>query len=234
MKVIKLVLFCIPVFFYACGFNSVQGKGDVQKFERKVSDFTKLSMDISGKVFIIQGSEYSCTIETEENIAGLLTTDVKDHELKISQTKNFNTNTLNVYITMPFVEKLSLNGSGDINCKNEISSKNLELELDGSGNINMNKIIVMTLSCSIDGSGNINLVTGKTKDANFELGGSGNITADHIDCENVVASIDGSGNIDCFASQNLKVDIDGSGNLKYKGQPKTKIDISGSGQVNSF
>lgn len=234
MKVLKLVLFCIPVLFYACGFNAVNGKGDVQKSERSVNDFTKLNMNISGKVFIIQGAEYSCTVETEENIAALIKTEVKDHELIISQTNNFNTNTLNVYITMPFVDKLSLNGSGDINCKNEISSKTLELELNGSGNINMNKIIVLTLSCSIDGSGNINLLTGKAKEANFELGGSGNITADHIDCENVVASIDGSGNIDCFASQNLKVDINGSGNLKYKGQPKTKIDISGSGQVNSF
>lgn len=234
MKVIKFVLLCIPVLFYACGFNAVKGKGDVKKFERNVSDFTKLSMNTSGKVFVIQGAEYSCTIETEENIAELITTEVKDNELLISQTKNFNTNTLNIYITMPFIDKLSLDGSGDINCKNEISSKTLELELNGSGNINMNKIIVLTLDCSIDGSGNINLLTGKTKDANFELGGSGNITADHIDCENVVASIDGSGNIDCFASLTLKVDIDGSGNLKYKGQPKTKIDISGSGQVNSF
>lgn len=235
MKISQIYNFLIiSIIMSSCWDGAVKGKGEPEKFQRTITDFSKINLESSADVYIIQGSEYTCTIETNPNIAELITTEVKNEELTISSKQNINTKKLNIYITMPYVEKLSIKGSGDIQCKNEISSKKLELQIEGSGNILMNKIVTRELICSIGGSGDIKLITGTAKETTYVIDGSGSIEADHIDCEELEASINGSGDILCYASENLKVDINGSGNLKYKGQPKVKVNLNGSGEVSSF
>ncbi len=235
MKLIKLLVFCsFTIFFNSCWFDTIKGKGEPEKFQRNLNDYSTIILQAPADVYIIQGSEYSLTIETNPNIASLITTEVNNQVLTIGSEENINTKKLDIFITMPYVEKLEIRGSGDILCKNEISSKKLVLAIEGSGNITMNKIVTREITCSIGGSGDIKLITGKAKEANLRIDGSGNIEADHIDCEDVNADINGSGDILCYAEDNLKVDINGSGNLKYKGQPKSKVNINGSGQVTSF
>jgi hypothetical protein len=234
MKIYVFAILLIGFMITSCSFGTIKGEGEPQKFQRNIKDFTKVNLSTSANVFIIQGSEFAFTIETNPNIEDLIKTEVDDQELKISSNKNFNASRLDIYITMPHIEKLSANGSGDISCKNEIQPINLELNIKGSGNIILNKIIVVDLKASIAGSGSITLNTGRAKNAFYQISGSGNIEADHVDSESIDASINGSGDILCYAQDKLNVDIFGSGNLKYKGQPKTKVNINGSGKVSSF
>lgn len=222
------------LFLAGCWNKTIKGKGEPEKFQREVRDYSKLTLEAPADVYIIQGSDFSLTIETNPNIEPLVKTVVNNETLTISTEEDINTKKLEIYITVPYIEKLEIAGSGDILCKNEISTKKLELVIEGSGNITMNKIVTRELLSSIGGSGDIKLVTGKTKEANYKIDGSGNIEADHIDCEDVSAEINGSGNITCYAEDNLKVNINGSGDLKYKGQPKSKVSINGSGQITSF
>lgn len=225
----------ISVLFLSSCFNNIkEGEGDPQKFQRTISDFTKIKLNIPAELYVMQGAEYSCTIETHPNLENYFNTDVKDQELTISSKGNFTSQKLDIYITMPFVEQLSLQSSGNIYCKNEISNKDLNLIIDGSGNISLNKIVIRNLKGTINGSGNIKLVSGNAMDAVYSISGSGGIEADNIDCKSIKADISGSGNIACYVAEDLDVSISGSGSLKYKGQPKVKEKVTGSGKVSSF
>jgi hypothetical protein len=218
----------------ACGFNSINGKGAVTKQDRNVNDFTSIELECSADIFVSQGASYSCTVETNENLHGYILIDKDGKNLRIHSDKNLRADKMNIYITMPNVEKLVLSGSGNINGKNSFISDKLNLNISGSGNINMDKIKVENLIAEIDGSGNIKLLTGEVKHAKYTISGSGKIEADKINAKDVDAEIEGSGNVYCYANDNLKADINGSGSVKYKGAPKTKFTVEGSGNVTSY
>ncbi len=229
-----LYLAALVIFIQACGFNSINGKGPVTKQDRNVNDFQEIELECNADLFVSQGASYSCTVETNENLHGYILIDKDGKNLRIHSDKNLRADKMNIYITMPTVEKLAISGSGSINGKNVFISDKLNLTISGSGKINMDKIKTEKLEVEIEGSGNIKLLTGEVKQANYTISGSGKIEADKISAQEVVAEIDGSGNIYCSAAENLKANINGSGSVKYKGTPKTKFSVNGSGNVTSY
>ncbi|HMG17069.1 MAG TPA: head GIN domain-containing protein [Saprospiraceae bacterium] len=224
----------IVIFMQGCGFNSINGKGAVTKQDRNVNDFQEIELECSADIFVSQGPSYSCTVETNENLHGYLLIDKDGKNLRIHSDKNLRADKMNIYITMPIVEKLVISGSGSINGKNSFLSDKLNLNISGSGNINMDKIKVEKLMAEIEGSGNIKLLTGEVQHAKYIISGSGKIEADKISAKEVEAEIEGSGNIYCYAGDELRAKISGSGSVKYKGAPKTKFTVEGSGNVSSY
>ena len=147
---------------------------------------------------------------------------------------------LEIKVFAPELNKLSVNGSGNIRLINGIqTSKDIEFHINGSGNIqgegfNCQQLAVsingsgdvrlqhrasQECQASISGSGNINL-NGKDIQASYSIAGSGNIQAADLQAENTDASISGSGNISCYASQKLVARVKGSGDIAYKGDPQ--------------
>ena len=127
---------------------------------------------------------------------------------------------LEIKVFAPELNKLSVNGSGNIRLINGIqTSKDIEFHINGSGNIQGEGFNCQKMAVSINGSGNINL-NGKAIQASYSIAGSGNIQAADLQAENTDASISGSGNISCYASQKLVARVKGSGDIAYKGDPQ--------------
>lgn len=238
----KLFLCCVTFavsvtgLFSACnviGQNRVKGSGNVIKEDRQVPSFHKLKVEGSMNVYLSQGAAKAAVIEAEDNIAPLVELVEEDGKLKVRYRRNTSISThksVNVYLTTPEVDEVSLAGSGDIKLVDKFNAKEeVKVSLSGSGNLK-GAINAPAVKASIAGSGNM-FLEGETRDVNISIAGSGDFQGDGLLAEDVKVSIAGSGDASVHASVKLDAKIAGSGDVKYKGTPQISTSVAGSGSV---
>lgn len=227
-KIFFLVILIVG-FFVA---NPVLAKEET----RDLPAFTKISLRISGKVYLEQGSTQSVRIVAEDETLEEIITEVKDRTLSIkfpntNMFRNWNPGKIEIFITVPGIDALTVSGSGDIISK-EIKSRILDLAVSGSGNIDIEKLTSEQVSAAISGSGNISIIgSGVAKEIKARISGSGNIDASEFEAENVDVQTSGSGNCSVISNGEIKARISGSGNVNYSGNPAIDSSVSGSGKV---
>ena len=199
--------------------------------DRVVTTFTNVIVDGAMNLFITQDSSYVIRVEAPENLMEHIKTEVSGSDLKIYEDHNHvvHTRAINVFISQAAIDRIELNGSGNIEANNIVST-NFDLELNGSGNIFLN-IATTNLEVDLRGSGNID-ITGSTTDLSVEIVGSGDLDVRNIPTTNAIVEVDGSGNVSLDVSNSLNAEIEGSGNIYYWGSPTTVVtNVTGSGQV---
>lgn len=236
MKYVFVLLAGVMLLF-ACRFiggKRVRGNGNMVTDERTLSSFDGVASFGSFDVMISSGATHSVKVEAEENLQDLIETEVEGNRLVIKTRRGYNIRPrreIKISVTAPNFSSLETNGSGNIIGENLINSeKHMELELAGSGNIDVD-VNAPGVSAGISGSGNIS-VSGTAKEFKSSIRGSGNIKARDLKTEDCKVEIAGSGNVDVFASNSLDVHIMGSGGVNYRGDAKIKTSIAGSGSVN--
>jgi len=220
----------------ACHYRSIKGDGNVVSRDRDVRDFKNVKLRGFMNVYLTQDANMKVTIEGEENIIEHIRTYRENNSLIISTESGVrlrNTKPVNVYVSAPLLEEISIAGSGDIVSKTKISNdSHMEFSISGSGNINVD-VDAPAVKVDISGSGNSDL-KGKTKDLTIGIAGSGQSRSKELMSENATVSIAGSGDAYVFASSSLDVSVAGSGDVYYLGQPHINSKIAGSGSVKSL
>ena len=199
--------------------------------ERDIDAVTTLVLDSSGDVTITEG-EPSLVIHAPQAALGRLTSDVSGDTLTLGATGGFLNWTLGEVrydLTLPDLEILELNGSGDIDSATSTDGT-LVIHLDGSGDIEFSNLDAERVEVRIAGSGGVDLA-GSATELSIELDGSGDVDADDFDVQEATVEIGGSGDISLAVRDNLAVRISGSGRVEYTGDPVVESDISGSGEV---
>ncbi len=205
-----------------------------QKETRDVGSFDEISLGVAADLYLTIGSKQSVVIEGDEDDIEEIVTEVRDGRLRIKSRKswswNWGGNDVEIYITVPKINALSVSGSGDIHGESVIETDDLELGVSGSGNIEV-EIDSEEVKMTISGSGSAQL-GGTTSDFSVRISGSGSINAYDLKAENVAVRISGSGSARVNASDELEATISGSGNVYYEGSPdKVNSNTSGSGRV---
>jgi hypothetical protein len=220
-------------FLFAVVFLFAAISVSAQKTEdRTVGNFTKISMGISGDLYVSQGATPKLTIEADEEIMGLIVTEVKNDELKIRFSRSsVRTKTpIRIWVTAVEIEGLYLSGSGNIITETSVKTDEIELKLSGSGNIKVKDLTCDEVDAAISGSGNID-VAGSADEMEITISGSGNCNADAFKTEESGVRISGSGNCKVNASKELSVAVSGSGSVFYVDNPVIDAAISGSGKI---
>lgn len=226
---IFFLVILIVGFFIA---NPVLAKDEI----REVSSFSKIALRISAKVYITQGEKQSVKIVADPSTLEELITEVKDRTLNIrfpnsNLFKRWDPGKIEIFITVPEVDGLTLSGSGDI-VSDDINTRILDLAVSGSGNIKLEKLVAEKVEAAISGSGNINIKEGGVaKELNVRISGSGNVDARGFEVKNVSVQTSGSGNCSVVSNGEIKARISGSGNVYYSGNPTIDSSVSGSGSV---
>lgn len=214
-------------------FHVVDGNGNVVDEERHVGMFRSVEARGFMNVYVTQGDGYHVRLQGESNILPYIETKVGDNTLVVGTLHAVSINTtqeLNVYVTVPQLDKVVLSGSGNIISKNTLSSPEpMHFDLNGSGDVNV-AVDAPAVSTSLAGSGRLRL-SGQTRDLRVELAGSGTFRGDSLKSEAAKISIMGSGNAYVFASVHLDVSIGGSGDVYYWGGPSISSKIFGSGNL---
>ncbi len=209
---------------------SVQGSGNVVTEARVVAPFSQIEVEGSALVFLSQGTEQTVAVEADDNIVPIITTRVRGDELEISSSHNYRTaNSVRVYITIPVISALKIDGSGDIWGETPIAGDQLELDVEGSGDMDL-ELFYTRLLAESTGSGDFQLL-GEVADQEVSLLGSGNYRARDLASQTCDIRIYGSGNATVAVANYLNAEIRGSGNVRYFGSPQVDTSVSGSGNV---
>ena len=232
----KLVAF---IFLIAGILVSVQANAEKEK--RDVSSFTEIGLSIPGKLHLKQGNNQSVEIEAKSSTLEKIETIVKGNKLIIRFEnerllwRSFNPGEIEIQITMPEIEGLTISGSGDILADDGINSRSLTMAVSGSGDINLEDLNAEKVSATISGSGNILINDGGgADDLSVSISGSGGVNVSGFEAKNVSVKISGSGNSKVLATDHLNVSVAGSGDVYYKGNPKINSSVAGSGSVKSM
>lgn len=226
--------------------NRVSGSENYITKDVKIDDFDGIRLSGSPNVIYTQSSgKAKVQVYGADNIVALLETVVEDGTLIIkfkNNTQIQNHGKLEVSVSSPNLERVKIQGSGDITLANGIkNANNMDITIQGSGNVRGNNIECKQVSISIQGSGNVGLtditseltkaniagsgniqLIGTSDEAEYSIGGSGNINALELLVANVNVRIGGSGSIKCHATELLKANIGGSGSVTYKGNPQVE------------
>jgi len=168
-----------------------------------------------------------------------IVTKVRNNKLIIRYNKPFSfsksTKEIKIKISTPEVEEISISGSADLLAKTDIKTKNMELNITGSGEIHIGNLLSDEIDAEISGSGAIKLAGSKTtENLDVDITGSGDFESKNLKVNFATIDISGSGSCKIFANKKIKANITGSGNAKYKGNASIDASISGSGKIRSI
>ncbi len=215
--------------------NWVSGSGFVRTESRDVPRFTAIEVDGSGNVTLSQGVVQSLSVETDDNILPLITTEVIGGVLHLGTRPNSritHMTKLEFRINAPTIERIVIAGSGSVRGITPLRSDRMALEIRGSGDIDT-ELAVYGLSARIGGSGSIN-AQGRATELTVDIGGSGSVNAHDLASSAARVRINGSGGASVHAENTLDVNISGSGSVTYSGGATPSVRSSGSGSVTHY
>jgi hypothetical protein len=212
--------------------------GQTVKETRDVAGFTGVTLAFSGNVFVTQGSPQKVVIEADKGTMEKIETELHGDNLVLKTRDGHwrDLGKINVYITVPEVDNLSVTGSGDLICESSIKTNELELFVSGSGSLRVSKLEAHEVSAEITGSGDIVVAGTSNNDGEMDatITGSGSIKAENFAVSEASVGITGSGSAAVNVTKELETNITGSGSVNYRGNPLINATATGSGKTRSM
>lgn len=213
--------------------TSARGNGKVVTNERNVSDFTAISIISSADVVLTQGDKIAVIVETDENLQEKVTTKVSGGDLEIGIKGSISRVTkMTVYVTVVNLQRVNISGSGDVDSKGVIRGNDLEIHINGSGDVEMD-LQTKSVVARINGSGDIEL-SGIQGNLELFVNGSGDFEADGVRLDQCNISVNGSGDVKLNGSANnvtLKQSASGDINLFNLKANDVVAESHGSGEM---
>lgn len=197
------------------------GSGVYKKEKRCVSGVKYVINKSPARVIVKMGNKDELYVEGDDNLINIVNTTVSNSKLIVSIADNLcftPRQTLVVYVTTNELKGLKVNSCGDIINSGQINGDELELTIDGSGDIQLANLLYETLNLLVRASGDIKL-SGKAKTVNAEITGSGDINAKMVKAGEAHVLISGCGDCHIFASNKANIKINGSGDVNLFGNP---------------
>ncbi len=228
-KILFFSLFILGTFVS----NSLFAKDET----RTVPTFSEVALRVSAKLYITQGDVQSVKITAKSSTLEELITEVKGRTLNIRFPNkmffkgSFNPGKIEIHITVPEIDGLTISGSGDIFAK-DIKSRIIDLSVSGSGNIIIDELKTKRVTAALSGSGDITIKDGGVADElTVSISGSGDVDAIGFEASDVSVRISGSGNCSITSNGVIKGRVSGSGDVNYKGNPSVDFSVAGSGRI---
>lgn len=213
----KSNLFILPLLLLlicSCKKEEISPSGKQITETRNPGTFNSISTNSAVNIHISQGDTHSVTIKGSDNLIQHFNTNIVNDELILSYKQgNIRSNDLEIWLTLPSLEKLSTSGSGNIEILGNFNDQeSFTIRNTGSANIHLiGSIRSNRFKFYNSGTGFTDLSAMWTNIAEFELPGNGNIKIN--------------------VQEELKAKINGSGNIYYSGNPTLISDIKGNGKL---
>ncbi len=210
--------------------DCMEGNGKMATRTATFNEITSVSLSLSADVTLVDDSTGTIVIEGEGNIIEAIILEQNGKSLRITSEPCISANKpIKISIPMKTVTELQINGSGSIKATNKLSSPELELGINGSGDIILD-VDAANVYSKINGSGNI-ILKGAAQQHKIDVNGSGDVNAENFPTGEVRITVNGSGDCKVMATTALSIKIRGSGNVYYSGAPDISSDIKGSGSL---
>ncbi|MDR1368584.1 MAG: DUF2807 domain-containing protein [Dysgonamonadaceae bacterium] len=232
-----IVVFFTILSFQSCiiDMHGVRGNGNIVSKEIAISDYTEIDAGGVAEIIYEQQTVKSpyLQVNVDENIFPLLDIRVENNKLIIKSKDNGNIqpSRFKIYTNSVNIERIKLAGSGEVHLKGEVNSRNMKIDLAGSGDIIADSLYCEQFDMSVAGSGTARL-KGACNNSRFAIAGSGDIKGYNFSVQDLDCKIAGSGDIQITVGRSLNANVAGSGDLKYYGSPEiVNTKIAGSGEI---
>lgn len=228
----KLFAMLTVVFVGTSLFTNAQTKVNIN-----VNGFSGVENSISANVNISQSSEYVVEVIAPQSIIDDLNIYVEEGILKLKKKEsNFrwpsSDNKIVVNISSPSYSSLVMNGSGSIEARTPIVSKDFIVKINGSGNVKIEALEAVSLVVKSNGSGDVYVAGSKVLESvDCSINGSGDIDVFQLSAKKASAQINGSGDIKVWSTVEFNARVNGSGNIELKGNPTIDARVHGSGRL---
>lgn len=173
-------------------YSRIDGTGAITTETLYLDDFTGIHMEGADNVFISYGTEQKVEVTGHPNIISRIQTEVSNDTWHMELERgNYGKYELTYYLTMPYVEEISYDGSGNVTISGSMETDYLEVSLMGSCSLFGFALNAEICQVDITGSGNCEITASSSLDV----------------------SIDGSGSVFYKGSPSIEDHISGSGRV---------------------
>lgn len=190
--------------------GSVKGSGNRQTQKREISPFTSIATEGAFTIEVVCQKDLSLEVEGDDNILPLVTAEVRNNVLRLSNKGNYSSSELVRFkISVPNLEVLNVNGAGKIDIKG-MNNEQFAIDADGAPTIN---------------------VSGSTKMVNIHTNGAGKINTYNLNAARAVVNSNGAAEVELDVDEHLDVTVNGPSSVTYKGDPVVNKNVNGPGKV---
>ena len=211
---IVLLLFISAIALPACKFGGrgIAGSGNRKTEKCDLKSFKAIDAKGAYEINVTCQKPASFEIEADDNILPLITTEVHDGVLTVSNDESYNSSkAVSLRINVPELNEVISRGAGQINISDAAGEK-LRIESLGAASVN---------------------ATGKVKSVEISSTGAGKIDAGSLQAEKAKVDVTGAASVEVYASDQLDVKVSGASSVEYSGNPKTvNKSVAGIGSVN--
>lgn len=206
-----------------CHASSTSNDNSKTTSVRHVLPFNKIEARGTGDVIFVQGDTFGVKVVGSEKDVERVTTEFSGSTLiiKTKPVKRFaifgnNSNSATVYVTSPDLVGITLRGTGDFTIAKELDTDTLSVDIQGVGDVNLNRVICDEARLSLQGVGDISMNELTAQKSKIDIQGTGDVRINFVNGGSAICNIAGVG------------DVTLSGNLK-----RIEKDIRGVGDVNT-
>lgn len=204
--------------------TTVRNSGKTVTKNVETSNFERIKVYGSMDVYYTQDAQTSVKVKASEETMKRLEVKTESNTLVIrTKSDGFkffsgSFGPVEVYVTSPDIIGVSILGSGDFVAEKPIDTDNMEIDISGSGDVEMKSLICDGLSVSIAGSGDVDLKQLTVGKVDFSVAGSGDISVGNAKIDYAESSIAGSGCVTIKGHVNKHSEsIAGSGDVSING-----------------
>lgn len=204
------ICLCLSI---TAGFAQSKGSGNVVKQDRNTPGFNAIEAGSAFFIKLSQGDALQVTVETDDNFLDQIETEVHDNKLIISSGKMNNPSALKVYITVPDLESIEINGAARIESTGKLIFPNFAIDASGASKATL-QIESQILRSSISGASRV-ILSGSAAQHTTDVSGASKLDAIKLSTLSTTANVSGASKAQIYARNELNADVSGAASLTY-------------------
>ena len=219
------VLFLLLVGTSSCFMDGVKGDGNVVMKKRKVSDdFSKVVVSRGIDLYITKSKDMELTVEADENLHELITTEVRNGVLEISSRRNiWRAGAKKVHLHVDYLNAISVNSGAEAHTENTFASDELKVNVSSGANAKL-ELNVDDLTCESSSGADV-VLSGSAENFWASSSSGSDIKAYNLEAKNCTASASSGADVKLWVTDSFKGNASSGGDISYKGNP-SKLDMS--------
>lgn len=214
-KVLLILVLCSLALATGCHYavekmHGVTGSGVRKVEKRELGPFTSIMTDGAFEIGVVCQEPQTLEIEGDDNLLALVSTEVTNGVLRISNSGSYSTRTpMKIKISVPNIEGITANGAGTIEVS-RLKNDKFDIDLNGAPTIR---------------------VSGETKELQIDANGAGLVDAHKLRSARAEVDSKGVAKVEVFARDVLNVTVSGPSQVIYDGDPAVNQTVNGPGSV---